>query len=85
MEGEHGRNNYGHLHTGDRIEVWAASRNGSPGLTYTAEIFCGEGAIARAEDAPKFKVFHKEEETEGASDSIAEVSVDKETGKTAKA
>lgn len=80
MEGENCRNNYGRLHTGDRIEVWAASRAEKPGLTYIAEIYCGEGATARADDGPKFKVIRKAEETKGAGNSSAGASVDEEVG-----
>uniref|UniRef100_A0A2D3UTK2 non-specific serine/threonine protein kinase n=1 Tax=Ramularia collo-cygni TaxID=112498 RepID=A0A2D3UTK2_9PEZI len=73
-EGEHGKGNYGRLHTGDRIEVWAGSRDGSPGLTFAAEIFYGEGVAPRPADAPKFKVIRK------AGNSSATASVDEETG-----
>lgn len=78
-EGEHGKGSYGHLHTGDRIEVWAASRSGKPGLTYIADIYYGEGAVARAQNAPRFKIIRKTDATKLVGNHSANVSVDEET------
>lgn len=82
-ENIHGKGHYGRLHTGDRIEVWAASRNGSSaGLTYIAEIFYGEGATPRGDDAPKFKVIRMAENARSTDNSSAAASRDEETGRT---
>lgn len=80
-DGENGKGNYGRLHTGDRIEVWAASRGGSPGLTYVAEIFYGEGAAARVEDSAGFKVIRFADETSVAGRDSARGPLEEKAGR----